>query len=525
MGKYGKNGLDLVKQELIRAGLTQTSKFGEAHVFWARSFLDHFPKLKPNQKVNFTPSIGQICRKDKLNTNIQKMISKFGTKEFEFWPMSFNLPKEYEAFRQEYLRDPRPYILKPAALGRGNGITLITRLEEVDVTSSYITKFIPVAQKYIPNPLLFEGHKMTFRIYAAITALNPLRVYVYPQGLARICSSKYSLDTFSDPLKHLTNYDLQMDKEEEFNSSVTGTEMKHDGLRSDLQWVFSWLRDQFNADTDKLWYEIKQLIAKTFLSAEKSFQFSAKKVIPKRLNWFGLVGFDVLIDTDMKPWLLEVNRTPALGPHTQLENDIKSSMLRDLFKLVDITNSQKTQLSQRTQKIEDALKQERKRLRKLQREKKTQSLDLISNKTQEDDRTSLHQTDHSQTDVERKTEQKEESGVEEGKSEGENSAVVVEGVERGRGENLVDEEEEEYIKAWDDNGIINPVNLSRFEVWTILETEFEFARKGDWERAFPEVDSIKYFPILPLPNNRNKLLIHWLREGRHSDQLLNWPQE
>jgi len=43
---------------------------------------------------------------------------------------------------------------------------------------------------YILNPLLLDGFKMTFRLYVLITSFDPLRIYIYPNGLTRISSEK-----------------------------------------------------------------------------------------------------------------------------------------------------------------------------------------------------------------------------------------------------------------------------------------------------------------------------------------------
>lgn len=49
-----------------------------------------------------------------------------------------------------------------------------------------------------------------------------------------------------------------------------------------------------------------------------------------------MYGFDVLIDSDLKPWLLEVNLSPALGTDSPLDTYIKSNLLADTFNLIDI---------------------------------------------------------------------------------------------------------------------------------------------------------------------------------------------
>lgn len=48
-----------------------------------------------------------------------------------------------------------------------------------------------------------------------------------------------------------------------------------------------------------------------------------------------------MLDGSFKPWLLEVNHTPAIGPHTDLENTVKDAMLGDLLHLVDACSRRK----------------------------------------------------------------------------------------------------------------------------------------------------------------------------------------
>jgi tubulin polyglutamylase TTLL5 len=49
-----------------------------------------------------------------------------------------------------------------------------------------------------------------------------------------------------------------------------------------------------------------------------------------------LYGFDILIDSALKPWLLEVNLSPSLGCDSPLDVRVKSAMLVDLLTLVGL---------------------------------------------------------------------------------------------------------------------------------------------------------------------------------------------
>ena len=48
-----------------------------------------------------------------------------------------------------------------------------------------------IASEYLSNPLLIDGYKFDLRIYVAITSINPLRIYVYKEGLTRFATAKY----------------------------------------------------------------------------------------------------------------------------------------------------------------------------------------------------------------------------------------------------------------------------------------------------------------------------------------------
>lgn len=52
--------------------------------------------------------------------------------------------------------------------------------------------------------------------------------------------------------------------------------------------------------------------------------------------WAELYGFDILIDEQLKPWVLEVNLSPSLNIDQPLDLKIKSSMLSDLFSLAGL---------------------------------------------------------------------------------------------------------------------------------------------------------------------------------------------
>ena len=77
---------------------------------------------------------------------------------------------------------------------------------------------------------------------------------------------------------------------------------------------------------------------------------ASKMFVPHRNNCFELYGFDILIDSDLKPWLIEVttlviiyfafnfsvqvNLSPSLNTEAPIDMKIKSAMISDLLSVV-----------------------------------------------------------------------------------------------------------------------------------------------------------------------------------------------
>lgn len=66
-----------------------------------------------------------------------------------------------------------------------------------------------VAQKYITNPLLIDDLKFDLRLYVLVYGVNPLRIFLFKEGLVRLateCYVKPTEDNIDNLFMHLTNY-------------------------------------------------------------------------------------------------------------------------------------------------------------------------------------------------------------------------------------------------------------------------------------------------------------------------------
>jgi hypothetical protein len=120
-----------------------------------------------------------------------------GDPGFSFWPDGFNLEDsaQFQQFRSLYSseenedeRDPKNlppvFIIKKPFSSNGRGIGFVTSLRDVDDLQSESSFVFPLektkalAQRYLPDVLLLDGHKFTVRLYVVLTSLDPIRVYV-----------------------------------------------------------------------------------------------------------------------------------------------------------------------------------------------------------------------------------------------------------------------------------------------------------------------------------------------------------
>lgn len=86
-----------------------------------------------------------------------------------------------------------------------------------------------------------------------------------------------------------------------------------------------------------LWSRIYDLIIKAIVSGEHYVNAALKKYNLHRNNCFEVFGYDVILDSELKPWLLEVNLSPSLACESPLDLTIKSTLLADTFNMIGVS--------------------------------------------------------------------------------------------------------------------------------------------------------------------------------------------
>ncbi|XP_066282278.1 tubulin polyglutamylase TTLL5-like isoform X4 [Branchiostoma lanceolatum] len=322
------------ESKLVRSILASHG-FHEVHpnsndfnLMWTGSHLKPFSLrcMHEFQKINHFPRSYELTRKDRLYKNIQRMQQSKGVKNFDFIPGSFILPSEYQEFCTAFLRDKGPWIVKPIASSRGRGIYLVNHPQQVPVDENILVS------RYIHNPLTIDGFKFDIRIYVAVTCYDPLLIYLYEEGLTRFATVKYekSNRTLKNQMMHLTNYSVN--KKSSDYVRCDDPDVEDYGNKWTMSAMLRYLKQE-GLDTTALMVRIEDVVVKTILSAEMHIATACKMFMPYRGNCFEVYGFDILVDENLKPWLLEVNLSPSLACDAPLDLKVKSHMIADLFAL------------------------------------------------------------------------------------------------------------------------------------------------------------------------------------------------
>jgi hypothetical protein len=209
------------------------------------------------------------------------------------------------------------WILKPSQNARGSGIRCIRDLQEVLASGNQLQA--RVIQKYIERPFLLhieaKPYKFDIRQWVLVTSWEPLEVYAFDSCYLRICQEEFDLADIENLYRHLTNYSLQK----------TIAKAQEATVWSSLQ--FS---EYLASVSSKSWGEVCCSVHRVILDTIEGLS----EAVDHKEGCFELYGFDILLDEELRPWLLEVNLSPACAARTPWLAEMLSLMAEGALRLV-----------------------------------------------------------------------------------------------------------------------------------------------------------------------------------------------
>lgn len=363
---------------------------------WSIAWIDvaHTPfykSMKYYQKVNHFPGVEQITRKRNLGRNLNEMKKQLPM-YYNFFPETWVLPQQSNRLLEHEARllntppettfssslaskqgtsaaPVRWYICKPDASCEGKGVFITSNIASINPDDQV------VVQEYVARPLLINRRKFDMRVYVLLTSCTPLNVFVYSDGLARFCSEDYCIpdkngstlvDQEAQLCGHLTNYALNKvnQKAQSLLQQVEKSDKEVEG-EGDLdgggagKWSLSklmlFLRHKHGVDAEQLWGRVCDVLVRMLISVQPTLAHNYRVKFPSRKNGlsgtlggggdgsgqdqasccFQLLGADIMLDDELRPYLLECNRNPALKCETALDRRVKEGLLKDTFAILD----------------------------------------------------------------------------------------------------------------------------------------------------------------------------------------------
>ena len=147
------------------------------------------------------------------------------------------------------------------------------------------------------------GKKFDLRIYVLVTSYSPLTVYMYRAGFARFSSYRYNTNAknLGDNYVHLTNVAIQ--------KTGPGYDAGA-GCKWPLRNLKLYLLGKYGVEaTDHLFNSIQDICINSLLSVQK--------VMINDKHCFEMYGYDIMIDDELKPWLIEVHPPPSRTDDTR----------------------------------------------------------------------------------------------------------------------------------------------------------------------------------------------------------------
>ena len=315
-------------------GLIRSYFHNYNHNLFIKSFYekDLKNKNKINQYQKTFNFIGNniFFYKDSLYSNYLYMKNYF-PELYNYMPETFVCPKDKKTIKKKFANYKLDlddiWIVKPTNLFSGKGVHIFKSLEEEKLDKYIISK-------YLRNPHLIKGKKYDLRLYVLVTGLNPLRIYLNREGLVRIATNEYSLekDSVENYYIHLTNTAINKNSE---NYAYPKNINDENANKWNLQTYRKFLKEK-NIDNDLLFSKIKDIIIKTIISGQSALVNIISKINITNKSMFNLFGFDILIDSNYNPILLEVNTRPFMYIYDVMDKQIKTNLFIDTLNIVGL---------------------------------------------------------------------------------------------------------------------------------------------------------------------------------------------
>jgi tubulin polyglutamylase TTLL6/13 len=89
---------------------------------------------------------------------------------------------------------------------------------------------------------------------------------------------------------------------------------------------------------EDIWADIDAIVIKTIITVQPHLSHIYKSCQGKEPDCcFELLGFDIMLDQKLKPWMLEVNHTPSFNSDTNTDHVVKDKLIKDCLEIIQLS--------------------------------------------------------------------------------------------------------------------------------------------------------------------------------------------
>jgi tubulin polyglutamylase TTLL6/13 len=195
------------------------------------------------------------------------------------------------------------------------------------------------------KPYLIDNLKFDLRVYGLIYGADPLRVFVFQEGIARFATEQYEgpmRGNLDNLFMHLTNYAINKNSD----NFVASTGDDDDGAnKRSMTSVFAQIEETVPGfSASEMMKKIEDICVKACISVQPALQHAYRTTQADDLEnslCFQIIGMDIMIDQKLKPWLIEVNHLSSFGTDSPLDKKIKFDLMWDTFTLLNLSVKRK----------------------------------------------------------------------------------------------------------------------------------------------------------------------------------------
>ena len=145
---------------------------------------------------------------------------------------------------------------------------------------------------------------------------------------------------------HLTNYAINKSSSNFIQNK--GCDQDDLGHKRSLTFVLRYL-EQNGHNAEAVMLDIKNTIIKTICAVQPTLAHTYRSCQPDDVEnsmCFEILGFDIFLDENLKPWILEVNHAPSFSTDSPLDFKVKKNLITDSIRLLNLSYSKKLKFKQ-----------------------------------------------------------------------------------------------------------------------------------------------------------------------------------